>query len=142
MSSRGWALGYLGGGLLLLLNLVAVMLLSEDGNDQRTMDLARWSIVSAGRVVGGVHRAAAALAARPARRLSPDMPAPRGNVLTDGFRQLGGTLRHLKAYPLTLFFLLAFLVFNDGIQTVITLASQYGTEELKPRAGHADRRRS
>ena len=36
-----------------------------------------------------------------------------------------------KAYPLTLFFLLAFLVYNDGIQTVIALASQYGTEELR-----------
>jgi UMF1 family MFS transporter len=32
---------------------------------------------------------------------------------------------------LTLFFLLAFLVYNDGIQTVIALASQYGTEELR-----------
>ncbi|GIF47794.1 UMF1 family MFS transporter [Asanoa ferruginea] len=131
VSSRGWALGYLGGGLLLLLNLVAVMLLSEDGNDQRTMDLARWSIVSA-----GVWWAAFTvlpllwLRDRPIV-VSPDVPTPRGNVLTDGFRQLGGTLRHLKAYPLTLFFLLAFLVFNDGIQTVITLASQYGTEELK-----------
>ncbi len=40
-------------------------------------------------------------------------------------------MRGLKAYPLTLFFLLAFLVYNDGIQTVIALASQYGTEELR-----------
>src|SRR4029450_8562250 len=31
----------------------------------------------------------------------------RGGVLTDGFRQLGNTPRHLRAYPLTLFFLLA-----------------------------------
>src|SRR5919202_4481172 len=48
VSSRGWALGYLGGGLLLLLNLVVVQLLSQPGNPQRTLDLARWSIVSAG----------------------------------------------------------------------------------------------
>jgi UMF1 family MFS transporter len=53
-----------------------------------------------------------------------------GNVLTDGFKQLGHTIREVRAYPLTLFFLLAFLIYNDGIQTVITLASQYGTEEL------------
>ena len=59
-------------------------------------------------------------------------------MLTDGFRQLGRTMRGLKAYPLTLFFLLAFLVYNDGIQTVIALASQYGTEELRARADHAD----
>ncbi|RKN41432.1 MFS transporter [Micromonospora endolithica] len=129
ISSRGWALGYLGGGLLLALNLVAVTMLGEDGNDQRTLDLARWSIVSAGlwwAVFTLVplrwlreHPTATALAAR------------GGNVLTDGFRQLGRTLRQIKAYPLTLYFLLAFLVYNDGIQTVIALASQYGTEELR-----------
>jgi UMF1 family MFS transporter len=55
----------------------------------------------------------------------------RGNVLLDGFRQLGHTVKGLRAYPLTLFFLLAYLIYNDGIQTVIALASQYGTEELK-----------
>ncbi|MET8250791.1 MFS transporter [Micromonospora sp. NPDC005197] len=128
ISSRGWALGYLGGGLLLALNLVAVTLLSEDDNPQRTLDLARWSIVSA-----GVWWAAFTLVPLRWLRERPSAAAlaARGNVLTDGFRQLGRTLREVKAYPLTLFFLLAFLVYNDGIQTVITLASQYGTEELR-----------
>ena len=129
VSSRGWALGYLGGGVLLLLNLVVVTLLSVDGDDQRTLDLARWSIVSA-----GVWWAAFTLL--PLRWLQ-EHPAGAaveagagGNVLTDGFRQLGQTIRSLKAYPLTLFFLVAFLIYNDGIQTVISLASQFGTEEL------------
>ncbi|GAB3082984.1 MFS transporter [Micromonospora schwarzwaldensis] len=127
ISSRGWAIGYLGGGLLLALNLVAVTVLSEEGNAQRTLDLARWSIVSA-----GVWWAAFTLLPLRWLRERPTAAARLGgNVLTDGFRQLGHTLREVKAYPLTLFFLLAFLVFNDGIQTVITLASQYGTEELR-----------
>ncbi|PGH44862.1 MFS transporter, UMF1 family [Micromonospora sediminicola] len=128
ISSRGWAIGYLGGGLLLALNLVAVTMLSEEGNAQRTLDLARWSIVSA-----GVWWAAFTLLPLRWLREHPTAAALHGgaNVLTDGFRQLGRTLREIKAYPLTLFFLLAFLVFNDGIQTVITLASQYGTEELR-----------
>ncbi|MEV5632189.1 MFS transporter [Micromonospora tulbaghiae] len=128
ISSRGWAIGYLGGGLLLALNLVAVTVLSEEGNAQRTLDLARWSIVSA-----GVWWAAFTLVPLRWLREHPTAAALQagGNVLTDGFRQLGRTLRELKTYPLTLFFLLAFLVFNDGIQTVITLASQYGTEELR-----------
>ncbi|MEU4553659.1 UMF1 family MFS transporter [Micromonospora violae] len=129
ISSRGWALGYLGGGLLLALNLVAVTLFSEDDNPQRTLDLARWSIVSA-----GVWWAAFTLVPLRWLRERPSTAAAlarQGNVLTDGFRQLGRTLREIKAYPLTLFFLLAFLVYNDGIQTVITLASQYGTEELR-----------
>ncbi|WP_410817930.1 MFS transporter [Micromonospora sp. 050-3] len=129
ISSRGWALGYLGGGLLLAFNLVAVTLFSEDDNPQRTLDLARWSIVSA-----GVWWAVFTLVPLRWLRERPSAAAAlarRGNVLTDGFRQLGRTLREIKAYPLTLFFLLSFLVYNDGIQTVITLASQYGTEELR-----------
>ncbi|MCZ7374327.1 MFS transporter [Micromonospora sp. WMMC250] len=128
ISSRGWALGYLGGGLLLALNLVAITLLDDGDNPQRTLDLARWSIVSA-----GVWWALFTLV--PLRWLRERPPAAAltggGNVLTDGFRQLGRTVREIKAYPLTLYFLLAFLVYNDGIQTVITLASQYGTEELR-----------
>ena len=129
VSSRGWALGYLGGGLLLLLNLVVVQLLSVDGDSQRTLDLARWCIVSA-----GVWWAAFTL--MPLRWLKEHpvgeaVQRQRRNVITDGFRQLGHTIRGMRAYPLTLFFLLAYLVYNDGIQTVIALASQFGTEELK-----------
>ena len=129
ISSRGWALGYLGGGLLLALNLVAVQSF-DNGTTERTLDLARWSIVSA-----GLWWAVFTLVPLRWLREHPTVAAlaagGRGNVLTDGFRQLGRTLREVKAYPLTLFFLLAFLVYNDGIQTVITLASQYGTEELR-----------
>ena len=129
VSSRGWALGYLGGGVLLLLNLVVVTVLSVEGDDQRTLDLARWCIVSA-----GVWWAAFTLLPLRWLREHPGTAAAgpsRGNVLTDGFRQLGHTVRSLRTYPLTLFFLVAFLVYNDGIQTVIALASQFGTEELK-----------
>ncbi|GIE98782.1 MFS transporter [Paractinoplanes rishiriensis] len=128
VSSRGWALGYLGGGLLLAFNLVAVTILSIDDDPQRTMDLARWCIVSA-----GVWWALFTLIPLRFLREHPGAASTerRGNVLTDGFRQLGHTIRGIRAYPLTLFFLLAYLIYNDGIQTVIALASQYGTEELK-----------
>jgi len=127
VSSRGWALGYLGGGLLLALNLVAVTMLSVDGDHQRTLDIARWCIVSA-----GVWWAGFTLIPLAWLREHPGHDANRagGNVLLDGFRQLGTTIRNLREYPLTLYFLLAYLVYNDGIQTVIALASQYGTEEL------------
>jgi len=128
VSSRGWAIGYLGGGLLLLLNLVAVTLLAVKDDDQRTLDLARWCIVSA-----GVWWAAFTLVPLTRLREHPGTQSTteRGNLLVDGFRQLGHTIRGLRAYPLTLFFLLAYLIYNDGIQTVIALASQFGTEELK-----------
>jgi UMF1 family MFS transporter len=125
VSSVGWAIGYLGGGTLLALNVAAVLF--KDPLGLSTGEVARYSIVSAGVWW-------ALFTTLPLRRLRNRPPVAgqaRGSVLTDGFRQLWRTLRSLKAYPLTLFFLIAYLVYNDGIQTVITLASVYGTEELR-----------
>ena len=125
VSSIGWAVGYLGGGTLLALNVAAV--LAKDALGLDTGQVARYSIVSAGLWW-------AAFTTLPLRRLRNRAPVAgpaRGSVLTDGFRQLWHTLRGLRAYPLTLFFLAAYLIYNDGIQTVIALASVYGTEELK-----------
>src|SRR3712207_8225529 len=45
--------------------------------------------------------------------------AVEGGLLRQGFGQLGSTLRHLRGYRVTLTFLVAYLFFNDGIQTVI-----------------------
>ncbi len=123
VSSLGWGIGYIGGGILLALNLVALTI----DNDRHTADVARWSIVSAGLWW-------ALFTTVPLVRLR-NRPAvagehPRGSVLTDGFRQLGQTLASLKAYPLTLFFLIAYLVYNDGIQTVIVQAGVYADKEL------------
>ena len=42
-----------------------------------------------------------------------------------GFKQLGKTLRELKHYPETLKFLLAYFLYNDGIQTVIAVAATF-----------------
>jgi hypothetical protein len=39
-------------------------------------------------------------------------------------------MRHLRGFPLTLAFLIAFLIYNDGIQTVTTVAAQYGDKQL------------
>ncbi|HEY0697060.1 MAG TPA: MFS transporter, partial [Micromonospora sp.] len=134
ISSRGWAIGYLGGGLLLAVNLAALAAFSDPDDPMRSLDLARWSIVSA-----GVWWAAFTLLPLRWLREHPGVEAVTGRggftVVGDGFRQLGRTLKAIKAYPLTLFFLLAFLVYNDGIQTVIGLASQYGTEELELEQG-------
>ncbi len=129
VSSHGWAVGYAGGGLLLLINVVVVTVFGSD-DPQRALDLARWSIVSA-----GVWWAAftlvplAWLTERPAAEAVS--AGQDGNVVLAGFRQVGRTLRGMRAYPLTLFFLGAYLIYNDGIQAVISLAAQYGTEELK-----------
>src|SRR5262249_46838399 len=71
----------------------------------------------------------------PLRALRDRRPARAGETLLravgGGFAQLGGTLRDLRNRPVTLMFLLAFLIYNDGVQTVITMAATYATEELK-----------
>ncbi|MDI1466187.1 MFS transporter [Catellatospora sp. KI3] len=122
VSSRGWAFGYLGGGLLLLLNVVAVLL----GGKDNEADIARWSLVSAG-VWWALFTTFPLLWLRNRPVVAG---TARGPVLIDGFRQLGHTLRGMRAYPLTLFFLVAFLIYNDGIQTVIAMAGTYGSKEL------------
>ena len=53
-----------------------------------------------------------------------------GNAIRRSFGQLAATLRDMRQYPMALTFLIAYLFFNDGIQTVIASASVYGSEEL------------
>jgi UMF1 family MFS transporter len=125
VSSIGWAFGYLGGGTLLLLNVVAVLFADELG--MSTPEVARFSIVSAGLWWAGF----TTIPLLRLRNRPPLAGEAHGHPLSDGFRQLWRTLRSLRAYPLTLFFLIAYLVYNDGIQTVIALAAVYGTDELK-----------
>lgn len=122
VSSRGWAFGYLGGGTLLLLNVGAVLI----GGDDLLAETARYSIVSAGLWWAGFTTITMArLNNRP-----PPAGQAQGSVLTDGFKQFWHTLKGLRAYPKTLAFLIAFLIYNDGIQTVIAMAGTYGQEEL------------
>jgi MFS transporter, UMF1 family len=52
-------------------------------------------------------------------------------VISGSLRQLARTLSELRFYPQTLLFLIAYLFFNDGIQTVISASSVYGAEQLK-----------
>ncbi len=128
VSSRGWAWGYLGGGLLLAVNLAVVTLHDTFGLTEGMA--ARISMLSA-----CIWWAAFTLI--PYLKLNDHEPIPlaesdggdRG-IFAESFGQLAKTLRELPKYPVALNFLLAYLFFNDGIQTVIASASTYGSEEL------------
>jgi UMF1 family MFS transporter len=124
VSSIGWAIGYIGGFTLLLINVAAVLF--KDKIHLSTGDVARYSMVTAGLWWAGF----TTIPLIQLRNRPPLAGEAHGSVLSDGFRQLWATVKSLKAYPLTLFFLIAFLVYNDGIQTVITQAGIYGTKEL------------
>lgn len=60
-----------------------------------------------------------------------DPIAASGGLMRQSFGQLWTTLRDLRRYPVTLTFLVAYLFYNDGIQTVIYAASIYGEKQLK-----------
>jgi len=65
------------------------------------------------------------------RQRAPIKQLPAGTTyLSIGFWQLRHTFRRLPRYPQTLLFLAAYLIYNDGIQTVIALSSQFGSQEL------------
>jgi MFS transporter, UMF1 family len=122
VSSRGWALGYLGGGLLLAVNFVLLTVMSDN-----TEMAVRISLLSAG-IWWAVFTI---IPVRGIRSRPPvDPVAERGGLVKASFGQLWHTLRDLRSYPVTLTFLVAYLFYNDGIQTVIYAASVYGEKEL------------
>ncbi len=125
VSSIGWGFGYLGGGVLLGLNL---LLFSRAGALGLTPgEAVRISLASAG-AWWALFSVVPMATLR--RRETPRRP-PRGrNYLSAGFGQLGETLRKARRYPQAWLFLVACLLYSDGIQTVIALATQFGQEEL------------
>jgi UMF1 family MFS transporter len=126
VSSRGWAVGYAGGGLLLALNLVLVQGHDAFGLSQEAA--VRLSLLGAGIWWGAFTLVPyLGLRDRPARDAVPE---PGRRLLAGAFGQLGTTLRDLRRYPQTLRFLLAYLFFNDGIQTVIYASSIFAAEQL------------
>ena len=126
VSSMGWALGYLGGGLLLALNMILVARSASFGIT--TDHAVRISLASAG--MWWAIFTLIPLATLRSRQPIKGLPSGE-QYLTVGFRQLRETLSKLRHHRQTGLFLAAYLLYNDGIQTVITLSSQFGQEELK-----------
>lgn len=125
VSSRGFAYGYLGGGLLLALNLAFVLLAPRLGISDALA--VRVSLLSAGLWWGGF--AVVTFARLRARAPERVLPAGKGFVAV-GFGELAATLRELLRLRSTLKYLVAYLFFNDGIQTVISMASVFLAQEL------------
>lgn len=133
VSARGWAFGYLGGGLCLAINIGIIQLRGLAG-------LSESDAIRVCFVVCGLWWAVFTLVPlrglddRPAGRAAgePSEPGERGTaLLLGGFRQLGRTLARARGYPLTLAFLAGFLIYIDGINTVAETAGLYGSQELR-----------
>ena len=125
VSSRGFALGYLGGGILLALNFALLTFAPQLGISAGLA--VRISLLSAGVWWGAFALVTfSRLKTRAARQTLP----PGERYLTVGFRQLRETFSELRRLPHTLRYLVGYLFFNDGIQTVIGLAAVFLSQEL------------
>lgn len=123
VSARGFAYGYLGGGLLLLANFGLLATMSD------TSLAVRISLASAGVwwLLFTYLFPHQRLRQRDAVRQLP----PGITLFSHGIRQIGHTLKEIRAiYPMTLRYLIAYLIYNDGIQTVIVVATAFAADEL------------
>jgi UMF1 family MFS transporter len=122
ISTRGYAMGYLGGGLLLAVNLAMIML----SPDHLTALMTRISLASV--AVWWL------LFAIPLWRNVPEPPRQiyegelDSNPFSAGFKRLAVTFKEIRKYGELFKFLVAFWLFNDGIGTIIKMATIYGKE--------------
>ena len=127
VSSRGFAYGYLGGAILLVLNLFLVLRAEQLGIS--TELAVRLSLLSAGVWWGSFALITfALLKSRPEKKTLP----PGKSYLSAGFLELRDTFKELRRLPLTLRYLFGYLLYNDGIQTVVFASSAFLEQELFP----------
>jgi len=125
VSSKGWAFGYVGGGTLLIVNLGLTLAAPAEYTELAV----RVSLLSAG-LWWGLFTLIPYFKIKSITETS--YTEQSFNALKAGsFKQLYRTLKELSKYPQTRMFLIAYLFFNDGVQTVIASASVYGAEELR-----------
>ena len=125
VSSTGWGIGYLGGGLLLALNLALFA-------KAKALGLSESMAVRINLSSAGVWWALFSLIPLAAiRNRPPGRERGPGDGFMKTFREFVVTLRDMRHYPQTLRFLIAYLLYNDAVQAVITLAAQFGSDELK-----------
>ena len=122
VSSAGYAMGYLSGGLLLLLNLAWILYPGTFGFAS-SVSAIRASFVSV-----AIWWAVFSI---PLFRRVPEPPgesAHGGFAIGAAFTRLGGTFKEVRRYRNAFLLFIAMLLYQDGIQTVIRMSSVYGAE--------------
>jgi UMF1 family MFS transporter len=122
LSARGFAYGYLGGGVALLLVFALISFPSFFGLPDAGL------AARIGFLLTGIWWALFSLPTF--RYLRDDLPRPRAHSLPAGWRGYLRAFGEIRRYPDLLRFLLAFLCYNDGIQTIIVVAAIFAREEL------------
>lgn len=120
VSSKGYAMGYLGGGILLAINIAMIWFLETNNLGYRLslLSVALW---------WGVFTI-------PLMRHVPEPPANKTgiqaglNPVKASFSRLAMTFKEIRKYRELFKFLIAFWLYNDGIGTIIKMATIYGAE--------------
>ena len=127
VSAAGYAMGYLGSGLLMAANLVMIQRphwfgLADSAAAMRVafLSVAVWWLVFSIPLFRKV--------SEPARRGPAGPDAEGRGVVAAGFKRLGQTFRELRGYRQAFLMLVAFLIYNDGINTIIRMAAPYAAE--------------
>jgi MFS transporter, UMF1 family len=127
VSARGYSMGYVGSVLLMVFNLVMILKPGWFGGISEAT-ASRLSFLTVGLWWLG-------FAQIPFRVLPDGVKKEQhdsgGNWLFNGFRELKQVLRELKTQTLTKRFLVAFFVYNMAVQTVMYVATLFGTNELR-----------
>lgn len=117
LSAKGYSLGYIGSVFLLLMNLVMIMVFDIS---------ARWCFVTVGLWWAGF--------AQYTFYHLPEKTTGRKferGVLAHGFKELSGVWSSLTHSPQLKRYLLSFFVFSMGVQTIMQMASLFGTKEIE-----------
>jgi UMF1 family MFS transporter len=122
VSARGYAMGYLGGGLLLVVNLLLIQMPDAFG----LPDSAAGSRISF--VTVGIWWILFSIPLfRNVKESAPAMTSRFGSQVREGIRRLGETARHIRHYPELWKYMVAYWFLFDGVNTVIVMATSYGT---------------
>lgn len=119
VSTRGYAMGYLGGGLLLAVNIVMIQLLPGTWGPRLSfLSVAVWWVIFSIPIFRQVPEPPAATATL----------APGETVVSVSIKRLVNTIRDIRQYRELFKYLIAFLIYIDGVGTIIGVAVIYGAE--------------
>ncbi len=122
ISTRGYAMGYLGGGILLAVNLAMIMFAPDHLTGLMTRislaSVAVWWLVFTIPLWKQI--------AEPPRKIFKG--EVDSNPVRAGFKRLVETFKEIQKYGDLFKFLVAFWLYNDGIGTIIKMATTYGDE--------------
>ena len=126
ISAKGFAMGYVGSVLLMIVCLAAIML-----NDSMKLGWGAWPTRFSFLAVGLWWAGFAQIAFKNLPKSRPSLQIPERSIFTNGFYELKKVWNQLKTYPVTKRFLTSFFFYNMGVQTVMYMATYFASGELK-----------